>query len=236
MRRIADFITHVPVEVEPSDDGIGITLTAAGVRVPLDPPCRVYERLYVKIDNALNAKAIERGSNMPVALDPTVWLHRCRRCKAPFIALPKMRLCSDACRAAARQDAALRSKAKRVGRADDERLSRSGSRRFVCRQCGERSTAFRLTKQFCTVRCRVAAHRGALAADPEPMTVEELDREIANAQSTLGALRIVGTNDPVVMRKLAERVMALQAERAKLARKCGGLPQHPPDNERKPKP
>jgi hypothetical protein len=32
----------------------------------------------------------------------------------------------------------------------------------------------------------------------------------------LGALKIIGTNDPAFMRGLAERVMALQAERAKL--------------------
>ena len=49
------------------------------------------------------------------------------------------------------------------------------------------------------------------------MTVEELEREIANAQRTLGALRMIGTSDPVFMRSLIERVMALQAERAKVA-------------------
>ena len=111
----------------------------------------------------------------------------------------------------------MRSKAKRAGRAVDERPSGSGSRRFICRQCGKRSAAFRSTKLFCSTKCRVAAHRGAPAADCEPMTAEELDREIANAQRVLGALRMIGTGDPVFMRSLMERVMALQAERAKLA-------------------
>jgi hypothetical protein len=32
----------------------------------------------------------------------------------------------------------------------------------------------------------------------------------------LGALKIIGANDPAFMRGLMERVMALQAERAKL--------------------
>lgn len=175
------------------------------------------DAVYCAIDNALNAKAVAAGSNMPVALDPTVWLHRCRRCKAPFIALPRTRLCSDGCRALAKHDAAMRSKAKRAGRAVDERLSGSGSQRFVCAQCGKRSTAFRSTKLFCSTKCRVAAHRGAPAADCEPMTVEELDREIANAQRTLGALKVIGTGDPALMRGLAERVIALQTERAKVA-------------------
>jgi hypothetical protein len=35
MQHIADFLTYVPVAVEPSDDGIGVTLTAAGVAVQL---------------------------------------------------------------------------------------------------------------------------------------------------------------------------------------------------------
>ena len=127
MQHIADYITHVPVAVEPSDDGIGVTLTAAGVAVQLSGSAQtghLPDAVYCAIDTALNAKAVASGSNMPVALDPTVWLHRCRRCKAPFIALPRTRLCSDECRALAKHDAAMRSKAKRAGRAVDERAER----------------------------------------------------------------------------------------------------------------
>jgi hypothetical protein len=140
---------------------------------------------------------------------------RCRRCNAPFIALPSAKLCSDECRALAKHDTAIRSKMKRAGRPVDERLSGRGGRPFVCRQCGKRSAAFRWTKQFCSVRCRVAAHRGSPAQPPEPMTAEELDREIADVQSVLGALKIIGS-DRAEMRGLMERVLALQAERAKV--------------------
>ena len=90
--------------------------TAAGVAVQLSGRAqtgRLPHAVYCAIDTALNAKAVASGSNMPVALDPTVWLHRCRRCKAPFIALPRTRLCSDECRALAKHDAAQRSKARR---------------------------------------------------------------------------------------------------------------------------
>jgi hypothetical protein len=165
------FIAHVPVEVDPSDDGIGVTLTAVGVAVQLSGGAQtghLPDAVYCAIDTALNVKAVASGSNMPVALDPSVWLHRCRRCKAPFIALPRTRLCSDDCRALAKHDAAMRSKAKRAGRAVDERLSGSGSQRFVCAQCGKRSTAFRSTKLFCSTKCRVAAHRGAPADCEHP--------------------------------------------------------------------
>jgi hypothetical protein len=72
-------------------------------------------------------------------------------------------------------------KAKRAGRPVDERLGGRRGRPFACRQCGKRSAAFRWTKQFCSLRCRVAAHRGVPAAEPEPQTAEELDAEIAKA-------------------------------------------------------
>ena len=183
MQHIADYITHVPVAVEPSDDGIGVTLTAAGVAVQLSGGAQtghLPDRVYCAIDTALNAKAVASGSNMPVALDPSVWLHRCRRCKAPFIALPRTRLCSDTCRALAKHDAVLRSKAKRAGRSVEERLSGSGWRRFVCAQCGKRSAVSPLDQAVLFDQAAASPRtEGAPAADPEPMTIEELDREIA---------------------------------------------------------
>jgi hypothetical protein len=174
---------------------------------------RLPEKLYVEIDKALNAKAVAAGVNMPVGLDPTVWLHRCRRCDAPFIDLPRIRMCSDQCRALAKRDAALKSKAKRAGRHGSRG---EGHSRFVCAQCGQRRQAWRSTKRYCSMRCRVAAHRG-FPSVVQVFTPEELDAEIANAQSVLGALKIVGCNDPAFMRHLMERLMAMQAERRALA-------------------
>lgn len=205
MLSATEFITHVPVEA----DG----LTAAGVRVWCDVG-RLPGKLYVEIDKALNAKAVAAGVNMPVGLDPTVWLHRCRRCDAPFIDLPRIRMCSDQCRALAKRDAALKSKAKRAGRHESRG---EGHGRFVCAQCGQRRQAWRSTKRYCSMRCRVAAHRGVPAAEPEPMTQEELDRQIADARSVLGGFQIIGCNDPAFVQRLAERIMALEAERRALA-------------------
>ena len=96
---------------------------------------------------------------MPVGLTPGVWLLRCRRCKAPFIELPHAKMCSDACRAEAKQDGVRRAGAKRPKR----RAEASNARTSACRHCGERLPARRSTKRFCSVRCRVAAHRGAPA-------------------------------------------------------------------------
>jgi hypothetical protein len=213
-----ELIAYVPVEVEASDDGIGVTLYAAGVPVWLPGGAqtgRLPDRLFVKISEALSAKAVAEGVNMPVALDPSVRLHRCRRCQAPFIAPPWAKLCSDECRAAATKDAALRSKAKRAGRAWRERQSDERGR-FLCRQCGKRKEALRTTRRFCSVKCRVAAHRGSPAQPPEPMTLRELDREIYDTQSVLGGLALGGSNDLAFVHGLAERFLALQAERAKL--------------------
>lgn len=77
-------------------------------------------------------------------------------------------------------------KAKRAGRPVDERLGGRRGRPFACRQCGKRSAAFRWTKQFCSLRGRVAAPK------------------------------IVGIDDPAFMRRVMEHVVALQAEQAKL--------------------
>jgi hypothetical protein len=212
MATFREWITRVPVDERPiPGDERYTTLTAAGVQVTCNVG-HLPDKLYVEIDAALNAKAAAEGVNMPVALDPAVWLHRCRRCKAPFIALPQTKMCSDACRAAARQDAVLKSKAKRASR--HESRERSG-RWFVCRQCGKRSGAFRSTKQFCSLKCRVAAHRGVPAKPPEPMTAEELDAQIAIMQSLVGAAQC-GYLDAATLKSVMHRALALQAERAAL--------------------
>src|SRR5580693_8889896 len=107
---IRDFIIRVPVEER------GGRLYALGVPLMLDPPCRISDDPYYKIENALNGKAAASGSNMPVGLDPAVWLMRCKRCQAPFVALPEARMCSDACRAEAKRDSVRRASAKRSAR------------------------------------------------------------------------------------------------------------------------
>ena len=103
-----EFITRVPVEQR------GNRCYVEGVGFFFDQPRRIPDRLYAEIDDALNAKAAASGSNMPVMLDPGLWLLRCRQCQAPFIALPSTKLCSDQCRTQAKREAAARSKAKRA--------------------------------------------------------------------------------------------------------------------------
>ena len=109
LREPLEFITHVPIERRDGE------LYAVGVKIrALTFGPVASSRLYVEIDNALNAKAIAAGSNMPVGLDPEVKFLMCRRCGAPFIAMPTVKLCSDECRIANRRDAVTRSRAKRV--------------------------------------------------------------------------------------------------------------------------
>ena len=156
-------------------------------------------------------------------------LLRCKRCQAPFIDRPHMRLCSAACRMEAKRDAALKSKTKRAGRHESrDQSDRRG--RFVCDQCGKRRQATRRTKRFCSVKCRVAAHRGVPAQPPEPMTLEELDREIADNQSVLGAFKVIGCNDRAFLQRMIERALALQAERAKLVSAPAQAAPSRPDN------
>ena len=218
------FITFVPVEER------GGRLYALGVPVWLHSPCRIPDDLSWRIEDALNVEAVAKGVNMPVALDPHVWLHRCRCCRKPFIALPNAKLCSDACRALAKRDSWLRASAKRAERRNEA----SKARTSACRHCGERVPASRSSKRFCSVRCRVAAHRGSPATftvewpdtgeTPEiawiewgAATVAALDRRIVEAQQTLAALKMVGTGDPATaMRHMMGRIIAMQAERAKI--------------------
>jgi hypothetical protein len=147
------FITRVPVEER------GGRLYALGVPLWLDPPCRLSDAVYLKIDGAVHAKAAASGSNMPVGLDPRVWLHRCRCCNAPFIGPSEARLCPNACRAVAKRDSVRKASAKRSQRRYEVRNALTS----VCRHCGKRQTALRSSKRFCSVTCRVAAHRGAPA-------------------------------------------------------------------------
>jgi hypothetical protein len=63
--------------------------------------------------------------------------------------------CSDKCVAAVRRDAMVPVvKARSLARAK----ARAGRK---CKTCGKRITAQRSTMRFCSVRCRVAAHRNA---------------------------------------------------------------------------
>lgn len=204
---LPDLIAHVPVAVHP-----GGKLIAAGVQVRCGVG-HLPEKVYVEIDKALNAKAAASGSNMPVALDPDVWLKRCRRCDAPFIGMPRTRMCSDGCRTLAKQDALARWKAKRKGR----RARDGGWSRFVCQQCGKRQAGHRTTKRFCSTACRVAAHRGVAAKPAEPMSDIELARQIDDVRSVLGAFTVIGC-DPGAVQRVMEQGVALQAEQAERAK------------------
>jgi hypothetical protein len=212
-----DFISQVPVAERRG------RLYALGVPLMLDPPCRISDSHYWKIDEALSAKAAAEGVNMPVALTPGVWLIRCRRCNAPFIGLPSTKICSDECRAESRRDSVRKALVKRTQR----RAEASNARTSACRHCGERLPARRSTKRFCSVGCRVAAHRGVpptfvvewadIGETPETAWVAwtasetvALDRKIADMQSVLAGLALVGTNDLAFMQRLAERVMGTE--------------------------
>lgn len=200
-----EFIRHVPVEQRESG------LYALGVWLILTPPCRIPDRESWKIEDALSAKAAADGVNMPVALSPRAWLLRCRRCAAPFIGMPWAKLCSDECRAAAIKDTNLRSKAKRGGRHESRA---GGGSRFICVQCGKRSGVFRPSKRFCSVKCRVAAHRGQAPTREAwtPDTRELVDRQIADTRSILGAAQC-GYLDRATLKGVMDRALALQAER-----------------------
>jgi hypothetical protein len=144
------FITRLPVDV----DHVG-RLTAIGVPVYAEPDCRLPDSLFWPIDAALHAKAAAEGSNMPVALHHACWLLRCRRCNAPFIGPSEARLCSDACRSAARRDSVRRAIAKRAG----VRKARNGEKTVACAQCGRVIPAVRSTRKYCSSTCRMAGHR-----------------------------------------------------------------------------
>ena len=205
MRTHREFIEHLPIERR--DDG----LYAEGVMVRGFAIGHIPARLYVAVDMALGAKAAAEGRNVPVALAPDVWLLECRRCRAPFIALPTVKLCSDACRTAAKHDAVVRFRAKRAERAWREPCREDGL--FVCDQCGRlREGRSRPTKRFCSVRCRVAAHRGVR---PQPMDEEALDYLIEQTEAALPGLGMMKGGLEIAL-GLGRRLTALKAERAKL--------------------
>jgi hypothetical protein len=147
------FVARLPVEERGSRLG---GLYALGVQLWLEPPCRIPEDLYWRIYDALAAERQAAGVNMPVALCRAVWLHRCRRCNAPFIGPSEARLCSDECRAAATRDALARSKAKRAAGAIPSPKVRG---RIACHACGKPTGRSRPTRRYCSVKCRVAWHR-----------------------------------------------------------------------------
>jgi hypothetical protein len=205
MRTHREFIEHLPIERR--DGG----LYAAGVQIRGFAIGHIPARLYVAVDTALGAKAAAEGWNMPVALAPEVWLLECRRCRAPFIALPLAKLCSDACRTAAKRDAVARYRAKRAERAWREPGREDGL--FVCDQCGRlREGRSRPTKRFCSVRCRVAAHRGVR---PQPPDAEALDHQIGQIEAALPGLGMIKGGLDIAL-GLGRRLSALKAERAKL--------------------
>jgi predicted nucleic acid-binding Zn ribbon protein len=109
-----------------------------------------------RIDDALSAKALIRGSNRPVGLDPSARLHRCVGCGAPFIAHPAARLCSAECRIAFQRASQRKASAKRSIKRDERRAAL----RVRCRQCGEPvESASRRQRAFCSNACRQAAYR-----------------------------------------------------------------------------
>jgi hypothetical protein len=195
---VRNFVTRLPVEKR------GGWLYALGVKIRLEPPCRVPDDLQWKIEDALNAAALAQGANQPVALHHAIWLIRCKRCQAPFIGPSEARLCSDECRALAKRDSVRKASAKRS-------VSRSGRNETrICRHCGRETQTARATKRFCSVQCRVASHRGASAA------IATLDRQIADKQHLHEALKKARAPSRL-RRSVLESVVALQAERAKLA-------------------
>jgi hypothetical protein len=209
LREPLELITHLPIERRDGE------LYAAGVRIRgfgVGPVAS--SRLYIEIDNALNARAVAAGSNMPVGLDPEVKFLRCRRCSAPFIAMPTVRLCSEECRTTNRREAVIRSRAKRVEHGWRERVE---SGQIVCVQCGRlKEGRSRSTKRFCSVRCRVAAHRGVR---PQPMDAEALDYLIGQIEATLGVGLAVEFPDLVL--QYSRRLTKLKAERARKAYEVG---------------
>ena len=153
---VRKLITALPVEEWRDPDGAGYTaLSCLGVPLRLDPPCRIPEALNIKIEDALNAAALAKGANQPVALHHAGWLIRCKRCQAPFIGPSEARLCSDECRTGARSDAVRKASAKRTKRREEASRERTG----MCRHCGRETKTARATKRFCGVRCRVAWRR-----------------------------------------------------------------------------
>src|SRR6516225_2647728 len=79
---------------------------------------------------------------------------KCLRCGSLFYRVPggQSRFCSDQCANAVRNEAFSKARSERRAQARADR---------ECATCGEPLAAQRSTMRFCSVRCRVAAHREA---------------------------------------------------------------------------
>jgi hypothetical protein len=84
-------------------------------------------------------------------------LHRCRICRADFIATYTAQLCSPTCVAANRRAWV---EAHRLTPPPSKAASRRAAlAATTCQACGERFLAKRLSARFCSGRCRVKHHR-----------------------------------------------------------------------------
>ena len=153
-----NFITRLPIDVD--HDG---RLTALGVPVWMTSDARtgrLPDSLFWRIDAALQAKAAAEGSDTPVGLHHAVWLLRCRRCNAPFIGPSEARMCSDACRSAAKRDTIRRASAKRTL----VRKAALGRKTFACGWRGSEGPAARTTWVSRPNAARQAWHRARRGA------------------------------------------------------------------------
>ena len=149
-------VTRVPVEewIDPDDAGYSV-LQCLGVSVLLEPPGRVRESLIWQIEDALKAKAAAEASTCRWRSTPMSGC-RCRRCEAPFIDLPTVKMCSDKCRVEAKR--ALAGPAPSGPSAGPRPAMRGPA---ACRHCGEQSASVAGRSSVLFGRCRVAAHPGA---------------------------------------------------------------------------
>jgi hypothetical protein len=120
----------------------------------------------VRSINSAEAKLHERlgfdGPPSPVAAPSPVVLCRCRKCKRKFYraANSNPHYCSNVCADAAERARRDKINAARVKARSKIRAAARANRK--CKTCGKPIKAKRSTMHFCSVRCRVAAHRQAL--------------------------------------------------------------------------
>jgi hypothetical protein len=89
----------------------------------------------------------------------TADVHLCPRCDGIFAGTPGVHYCSPACQEEAAREQRRRSRA-RIGKRRAARRAELSSR---CAHCQEPMPSCRSSKRYCSVRCRVAAHRGRKA-------------------------------------------------------------------------
>lgn len=93
-------------------------------------------------------------------------LRACQRCGREFYNLSlNGRYCSDDCAKASWRDGRAGSVAAMVKARSEERAAARADRRCANPDCNKPITAERSTGKFCSVRCRVAAHRQRKAAE-----------------------------------------------------------------------